>query len=336
MNIFLCTLGGLGDTLMLSMPARRVKTIYPEAVITGSSLGSSLSVLENNPDFSFLKPRSTWADLPIFSQKYDVVIDFRYGVKTFFPTGKKISFDVSIDEVNRRQRMTELDLWVNDIPFYRMKLWMNYLDQLHRDSGSWFNQIGGNWYSLISYLSGLDFTPSDLFIHTSAVENLPLEYVAISVRSPYICPVKVFPYSRLSLIIQHFKKVKFVAIGKQRCVNFDLPNVTQITDLSIHQVAYIIAKSRFLISEEGGLVHVAKAVGKRSLVFFGPTQEYFYGYKDNVNLTGDYPCSPCLHQFPFWDVRCKENHRGIYCQRIESVDTVQVINAIAQLLESEK
>jgi hypothetical protein len=64
--------------------------------------------------------------------------------------------------------------------------------------------------------------------------------------------------------------------------------------LSFRELAHVIARSVTLITTEGGVMHLARAVKKRSIVMHsGWLPKAFSAYPENVNLHMDVSCSGC-------------------------------------------
>ena len=57
---------------------------------------------------------------------------------------------------------------------------------------------------------------------------------------------------------------------------------------------YILANSLLHVGCEGGLVHLATALGTKCLVLFGPSGADYVGYDRNINLVNDI-CVPCMY-----------------------------------------
>ncbi len=57
---------------------------------------------------------------------------------------------------------------------------------------------------------------------------------------------------------------------------------------------YILANSLLHVGCEGGLIHLATAVGAKCLVLFGPSDQNYVGYDWNINLVSEI-CRPCLY-----------------------------------------
>lgn len=64
--------------------------------------------------------------------------------------------------------------------------------------------------------------------------------------------------------------------------------------LSILETAEMLAKSRFFIGQVGFLMHLARAVGTRSIIVYGGREKAWQsGYPCNENLETNPDCSPC-------------------------------------------
>jgi len=339
MKILLTTLGGYGDSLMLSMFAKRIKELYPECSISVLGRKDTIHILDKNPNIDEIGVRYDFNDIPVLSNRFDAIIDSRYGVKTFY-LKEPFDFDLTYDEILARQKETELDLWVCDIIQYRAKLWVQNLQMLY-DTNYFGDKETVNWYHIISYLSGINFTPNDLYIHQEGM-TLPFEkgnYIAVSNMNDNRGYSKIYPPVHLNKVISAFPNENFIILGshknhliagKENIVNLE-------NKLNIFQTAYVIANSKFLLSDEGGLVHIAKAVKKKSIVLFGSTQKWLFGYKDNINLTGDYnDCLYCHNQHPYWNMFCKLNGSRLYCKKLVSLNPEIVIQEIEKLLSSKK
>lgn len=68
---------------------------------------------------------------------------------------------------------------------------------------------------------------------------------------------------------------------------------------SLAETAAILEKAKCLVAVEGGMVHLARAVGTPSVVIFGPTPMASFGYEENINL-GERHCTPCFWSLPSW------------------------------------
>jgi ADP-heptose:LPS heptosyltransferase len=344
-RVAICCLGGIGDVIQLSMPARRLKKLYPKCKIGGFGRCDTYNILGSNPFFDEIGGREDWHSSPIppdpkylsLINKYDVVIDFRYGVKTFW-RGNAPDFDVKAKEWRDRQDKTEFKLWVHDMPAYRMRLKQEYLYDICVNKAMFGQHF--NWYSLGAFLSGIDYTPDDYYVHTEKVDGLPKEFIAISAPAhvdsnarPLL--TKLWSNDKWNALMKKFPNFKFIALGSTKNGGLTGKNLDNTgSSLNLYQAAYVLSKAKFLVSIEGGLVHIARAVKKRSVVMFGPTADWFFGYPENVNIKADYPCEPCHNQDVHWGSMCYKDkeRKTIYSPCLEAISVNQVKKAVEQIL----
>lgn len=71
--------------------------------------------------------------------------------------------------------------------------------------------------------------------------------------------------------------------------------------LSLAETATIIEASAGFVGVEGGMAHLATAVGTHATVLFGPTSPVLFGYPQNTNLSTN-ACRPCWFSMPSWDM----------------------------------
>jgi ADP-heptose:LPS heptosyltransferase len=74
-----------------------------------------------------------------------------------------------------------------------------------------------------------------------------------------------------------------------------LEGVRDATGLpGIRETAAVLHHADLLVAPEGGLMHLANAVGTRSVIVFGGyVSPELTGYAENVNLFTGLPCAPC-------------------------------------------
>lgn len=70
---------------------------------------------------------------------------------------------------------------------------------------------------------------------------------------------------------------------------------------------YILANSLLQIGCEGGLIHLATALGTKCIVLFGSANVYYHGCHQNINLVSDV-CGPCI--YTWGDGNLRECGRG--------------------------
>ncbi|OGU27952.1 MAG: hypothetical protein A2X66_01345 [Ignavibacteria bacterium GWA2_54_16] len=124
--------------------------------------------------------------------------------------------------------------------------------------------------------------------------------------------------------VQHI--LEQVRIGNERVVN--LAGRT-----SIQGLIELFCRSRMLITNDSGPMHLAAAAGLPTVALFGPESPTFYGPLGNqsINLYVKLGCSPCLNLYDAKTFRCPIDAK---CMKDIPVDWV--VKATAMLMESVK
>lgn len=98
---------------------------------------------------------------------------------------------------------------------------------------------------------------------------------------------KCYPhFNRLIEVLkERLGDVTFVQVGLPSTSEF-LPaaDVSLLGQTSLKGAAALVGGAMLHIDNEGGLVHVASALGVRSCVIFGPTSADYFGYPGNINV----------------------------------------------------
>lgn len=100
---------------------------------------------------------------------------------------------------------------------------------------------------------------------------------------------------------------------------------------SLREAAALMQGAVCHVGTEGGLVHLAYAVGVPSVVAFGPTSARFLGYPGNVNLeaTG---CDRCWWTTTDWFVTCPRGPGKPPCMNAHTADSIA--EAVLDLLRT--
>lgn len=104
------------------------------------------------------------------------------------------------------------------------------------------------------------------------------------------------------------------------------------SNTSLMQLAAIIEKCNLIICNDTGPMRFANAFGKKTLAFFGPTDDKVYGpypYDSNKHIVmkKDLPCKPCYQKFKLPD--CQYN---IKC--LQDITVQDVLEAAKKLLSN--
>ena len=121
--------------------------------------------------------------------------------------------------------------------------------------------------------------------------------------------LKTWPMRYLVEYVARMKKllptVEIIQCGGER--DAEIENVDRhFLGVDLELTKYILANSLLNVGSEGGLVHLATALGTKCLVLFGFTPVSYYGYNQNINLVSGV-CSPCINVV--------ENGSGRTCMR---------------------
>jgi len=101
-----------------------------------------------------------------------------------------------------------------------------------------------------------------------------------------------------------------------------IPKFEKLSELLFH-----LAGLKLVVCAEGGVHHLAKAIGTPAIVIYGGfTRPEWCGYEDQVNLVYDPGCPSCYDMDP-----CKHPEQERFCLRQISMD--QVLDAISEVIE---
>ncbi len=140
---------------------------------------------------------------------------------------------------------------------------------------------------------------------------------------------KQLPVDRWEKLIEGVKNlgIHVVQIGTSNetrlpGVDWDLRGETTFSEL-----CFILKDALLHIDTEGGLVHMARAANKKSIVLFGPTSPDFFAYPQNINLVAT-ECSNCWWVTNDWLRECPLG------KETTCMDTID-ISAIPDIVKNE-
>lgn len=146
------------------------------------------------------------------------------------------------------------------------------------------------------------FSDEELIIFKKKIE-LPDEFALIqSTSKKTYTSNKDWNEAGMQAIINHFEKFNWIQIGKND--EPKLENCKHLLDLNLRELAYVIYRSKFIVSYEGLFNHLASCFDKKIFIIhtgFLPIDAF--KYKNNVIIENnkDYPCYPCF------DIYCKDH-----------------------------
>jgi ADP-heptose:LPS heptosyltransferase/SAM-dependent methyltransferase len=141
---------------------------------------------------------------------------------------------------------------------------------------------------------------------------------------------KQLPVERWAALIEEIKKrgIYVVQVGasaesKIPGVDFDLRGQTTLSEL-----CFVLKRAVLHIDTEGGVVHLARAANKRSVVLFGPTNKTYFSYPENYNIAST-ECGDCWWMTNDWSTSCP-----LGLERPRCMDTVEV-SSIPEIIKLE-
>lgn len=122
-------------------------------------------------------------------------------------------------------------------------------------------------------------------------------------------PTKALPAGKLEQLVRALKSnrpdVAVVQIGGSSS-GMDIPGIDRNFRgrIGLRESALLLAGALLHIDTEGGLVHLARAVGTPASVFFGPTNPAFFSYENNQALLPSGDCINCYWSTNTWMAIC--------------------------------
>ena len=107
--------------------------------------------------------------------------------------------------------------------------------------------------------------------------------------------VKTWPIRHLveyvALMKRRFPHISIVQCGGEQDLKIENAD-RHFLNVDLELTKYILANSLLHVGCEGGLIHLATALGTKCLVLFGFTDVHYFGYDRNINVVSEV-CFPC-------------------------------------------
>jgi len=145
---------------------------------------------------------------------------------------------------------------------------------------------------------------------------------------------KCWPLEHWAALIRKLKevkpKLKTVQLGSRNSRSIPGVDIDLVQRTSLSQAAWFIKHAQVHIDGDSGLVHLARALQTPSVVLFGPTDDQFFGYSQNVNLTAP-GCANCWWSTPTWLSACPRGLSKPEC--MTAIGPERVFTAACQIIE---
>lgn len=301
LKIALVRIGGIGDSLELTLLATAVKRKYPDSHVTcfiRDKAGRDL--IYDNPvvDQVVITGNVEWLGFvdKIREKDYDIVYDSRYVTKT-----------IHRDKTLRIVEQAEADA--------AFAPYAKYYDGFIRSCNELTKDYKKHSHDLVLETANLQGTDDDFYIRLDPedMKMLPLlgheKYVTIHNGADISRQTKCWASDKWAKVVKALveKGYKVVQLGNK--FEDEIPSAIIMNGrTTIKECVALISKAEFHIDTEGGLVHIARAVRTRSVVLFGPTPVDFFGYKENINIETLSGCRACWWTSDFWWRECPQGY----------------------------
>ncbi len=326
LKILIIRFSSLGDVLLTTPLIRLLREKYPKAQIDFLVRKEYSQVVHYNPHLSKILEfdvREGFKGLKklkneIWHYKYHVILDLQRNLRSGYLTFGRV--------INKLSHTDILKVRKNQIIRFILVKWkLNLYKKM-------YNRIIPVWEKYVRTAQKLEIVPDEgkleLFPSEDAqiqadqfLKNLPAGdwHLIIAPGAKHV--TKRWPIDYFTdLIHQLYKsyKIKTLLIGGEQDneviedILRGIPNGIALSTagkLTLLETAVIIKKSKLVISNDSGLMHVASAFNRPLIAIFGSTVEEFGFFPNNPNAIaienkGLY-CRPCSH---IGRTSCPEKH----------------------------
>ncbi len=286
----------LGDVLLATPLFHSLKVTYPDAQLDVLVFSNTAAMLEGNPDISQIittpnRPTFTdnWQLFKKIFRRYDLAMAIQTGDRPFFYT------------------LIAAPLRINVVPSKQSKAWWKrYFVK------RWTEFDNDNTHTVLQNLKLLDLI--DVPRHFSLIpprindsHSLKQQFLFLSEVAPYVVlhPYPQWRYKRWTpegwiAIGQYLTQLGFRIVLSGGATQEEQGNIASIAkqlpadtvnlagQVSLAQLAHIIAQAKLFIGPDTGITHLAAATGIPVIAIYGPTNPvkwspWPYGYQASVN-----------------------------------------------------
>jgi hypothetical protein len=198
---------------------------------------------------------------------------------------------------------------------------------------------GKNRSNYIFFKTGLKY-PGDLI--ELEIQDYPVPQRYITIHNGYDANFKLLNesstknYPHFEYIVKQIEeklKLPVVQLGISKTSKSLKSSINLLDKTTFQETAYVIKNSLLHLDIESGLVHLASALGTKSLVLFGPTPKEYFGYEGNINLSL-LNCNPCWWLKNGWMAGCMLPSKSHMC--LVELDPDFVLKQAIEFLSSTK
>lgn len=264
-----------------------------------------------------------------YKSKYDVAI------KLFFNVELDVVNEKELDNKNKpfadKMRKLKEKLKEYNLPIFPVQNMNIHFQRM--------KYLGYNYYNYLNYTGVFDIQDQHVDIplalnYKKAFEKMCLDQfitinygTAVALKNSLDSTAKQWPYNNFCEFVKLFKEkypeIEVVQLGVKDAAKVESVD-RYILGESLELVKYVLKNSLVHIDSEGGLVHLATNLGTKCVVMFGPTPEWFFGYKENINIVSEV-CSGCHCLYDGFDV-CAKGISPAPC--MDSISPDRILNEV--------
>ncbi len=346
---------GIGDVLFTTPVIRAIKDSKPDSIIGYWCNERVKDILENNPniykifalsrgDLKKIYRKSRWQGISKFinlvheikKEKFDTMLDFsldhRYSlIAKIIGVKRRIGFNYK----NRGRFLTDKI----DLDGYSDKHVVEYYSDLLKPIG-----IETKSFNLELAISESSKRKSKNILAENGISDKDL-IIGIAPgagaswgKDAYLKHWPAVRFGKLADRVINEFGAKIIILGDEsekplsEAIISTMHNkpLDLVGRMSLEELSAVINNLHILITNDGGPLHIAVALGKKTLSFFGPVDPKVYGpyppdEKRHIILKKNLECSPCYVNFHL--LSCKRNR-----ECLETIDVDAAFAAIAKLL----
>ena len=335
-NILVIKFFGMGSIVLLTPTLREIKKKYPNATLTFLSFKSNRELLKR---FSSIDD--------IITINTETLDDFIRNTLSLRKTFRKKEFEIVFDFEFFSKFSTLISALTNApqrIAFALPTRWRRLLvtkqtplDKSKHVTEVFLSQVETNVENIILEQPKI-FEKDIAMFNYNCKSNWKLDFQSQPIITVNVNAGETFLERRwdkerfIQLAKESFSaNTKYFFIGNENEFEYvekivraiDKENVINVAGkFTFGELLVLIQKSQLIITNDSGPLHLAVALGKRTLSLFGPESPNFYGPigKNHRVIYKSISCSPCMNVYDAKTFRCPYDAK---CMKEISVDEVK-------------
>lgn len=134
----------------------------------------------------------------------------------------------------------------------------------------------------------------------------------------------------IEMLKVEFRGYDIIQLGNKTARHIPGVDIDLVNKTTIPEAFNVLSESSLHIDGDSGLVHAATRMQVPCVVMFGPTPDYFFGYKENININQS-PCKHACYWFEKdWMGKCAVGYMTSKC--MDNISPETVLKAVQQIL----